>query len=301
MRSFSNVATFVQVATHGSFAEAAARLGISTSATSKAVQRLEEELGVKLFHRTTRSVSLTAEGDRFFEGAARLMEEMEQLSAEVADAGATPRGRLVISAPSVLGRIWLTERILQFMALYPDIEVELRFDDRLVDLALDGIDVAIRVGFLANSANIVARKLYDDTIYTCASPAYLEQHGTPKDVGDLIHHQCIHYRVLSTGRLFPFLFHQDGEFRRKTFKSRIVVSNVDANLTAAEHGIGISQLPSFFAVPALREGRLIELLPETRVTRFPYHLVYLNRQLVSPRIRALVDFLVQEAPRFDRW
>lgn len=298
MLSLSNIATFIQVAAAGNFAEAAARMGLSTSATSKAVQRLEDELGVKLFHRTTRSVSLTDEGERFYEGAQRLLDEAEALTAEILNAREAPRGRLVVSAPAVFGRVWLTDKILDFMKLYPEVQVEVNFEDRLADLAADGIDVAVRLGELTDSANLVVRKLFNDHIYTCASPAYVEEHGAPRHVGDFDGHRCIHYRVRNTGRYFPFQFQVDGEIVRQTFNPTLVLNSIDAIRRASERGLGISQLPSFLAVESIREGRLVELLPENRMKAFPYSLVYLDRRLVSPRIRALVDFLAADPPRF---
>ncbi|MBV6633821.1 MAG: LysR family transcriptional regulator [Alphaproteobacteria bacterium] len=301
MRSLTNVATFVQVANAGSFAEASARLGISTSATSKAVQKLEEELGVKLFHRTTRSVSLTVEGERFFEGASQLLDDMDSLTTEIADSTSEPRGKLVVSAPAVFGRVWLTERVLTFMEKFNQVEIELNFDDRQVDLAADGVDLAVRLGSLADSSNLIARKLMDDTIFTCASPGYIERRGRPDVISDLAQHCCIHYRVKSTGRFFPFIFHCHGETRRETFKPRLVVNSVDATVQAVERGIGIAQLPAFLALPLLQEGRLVEVLKTVRITDFPYNMVYLNRQMVSPRIRALVDFLAADPPSVENW
>ena len=300
MLSLPNLVTFIHVATAGSFAEAAVRMGVSTSATSKAVQRLEEELGVKLFHRTTRSVSLTTEGERLFEGSQRLVDEVEALTAEVTDSRRAPRGRIVVSAPAVFGRVWLTDKILDFMKLYPEVEVEVNFDDRIVDLAAEGIDLAVRLGALSDSANLVVRKLFDDTIYTCAAPEYLAAHGIPETIEGLTRHRCIHYRVRTTGRLFPFHFQRDDRLVRQAFTPTLVLNSVDAMRRAAERGLGVTQLPSFLALDALRTGRLTELLPALRMSSFPYNLVYLDRRLVSRRVRALVDFLASDPPRFDR-
>ena len=298
MRSLANISTFIQVARAASFAEGAARLGVSTSAASKAVQRLEEELGVKLFHRTTRSVTLTVEGERFLQGAERLVVEVEAVVAEITDSLANPRGRLVISAPAVFGRLWLTEKVLDFMCRYPQVEVELSFDDRQVDLAAEGVDVAIRIGELTDSANIVARKLFDDEIFTCASPDYIARHGAPERVEDFAAHRCLHYRVRATGRYFPFLFVENGVVVRRSFDPFFVANSVDAMKQAAERGLGIAQLPSILVVEAIREGRLVSLLPAGTRGLFPYSIIYLDRRLVSPRIRAFVDFLVADPPRF---
>ena len=255
---------------------------------------------MKLFHRTTRSVSLTVEGERLFEGAQRLVDEVEALTAEVTDSRQVPRGRIVISAPAVFGRFWLTDKILDFMTHYPEVEVEVNFDDRLVDLAAEGIDLAVRLGTLSDSANLVVRKLFEDTVYTCAAPDYLAANGVPGTIEDLADHRCIHYRVRNTGRLFPFHFQQNNAVVRQAFTPTLVFNSVDAIRRASERGLGIAQLPSFLALDAIRSGRLTEVLPDLRMSTFPYSLVYLDRRLVSRRVRALVDFLVADPPRFDR-
>lgn len=288
----------MQVAEAGGFAEGAKRLGLSTSAVSKAVMRLEEELGAKLLTRTTRSVALTVEGERLLDGARRLLEAAEALTTEFADSLESPKGRLVISAPAVFGRVWLTERVLAFMCRYRDVEVELSFEDRQVDLAAEGVDVAIRIGTLGDSPQLVARKLFDDRVYTCAAPDYLDRHGAPADVDALDAHRAIHYRIRNTGRFFPFLFDVDGETVRRTLSPVLIANSIDAMAQAAEAGIGLVQLPSFLAVDALASGRLVEVLAHRRMGRFPYSIVYLDRRLVAPRVRAFVDFLVADPPRF---
>ncbi len=179
MKSFSNITTFIRVAQTRSFAEAANGLGLSASATSKAVAKLEEELGVKLLHRTTRSVSLTAEGERFYEVAQRLLEEIDAVSEELKEASREPQGRLKISMPAAYGRMWGTKIITQFLRVYPQISVELSLDDKDIDLAELGVDVAIRVGALADSANLIGRRLFLDPLITCATPEYLDIYGRP--------------------------------------------------------------------------------------------------------------------------
>ncbi|MEM1344657.1 MAG: LysR family transcriptional regulator [Pseudomonadota bacterium] len=297
MYNLHTLAVFVQVAQAGSFAQAAKRLALSTSAVSKSVLRLEEEIGVKLLTRTTRSVVLTVEGERFLEGAERLLQAAETLSEAFSDTPEAPRGKLVISAPAAFGRKWLTERVLAFMCRYRAVEVELSFEDRQVDLAAEGIDVAIRLGTLGNSANLVARKLFDDRVHTCAAPDYLARHGTPADLDDLERHRAIHYRLRNTGRLFPFMFEIEGEIVRRTLTPALVANSVDAIQQGGEAGIGLVQLPSFLATEPLAEGRLIEVLSAQRCDSFPYSIVYHDRRLVAPRIRAFVDFLVADPPR----
>ena len=298
MNNLHELRVFVQVAQSGNFAGAARLLGMTTSAVSKAVQRLEAEIGAKLFTRTTRAVSLTYEGKRFLDGARQLLDDADALKAEFADSLEQPRGKLVVSAPEVFGRFWLTERVLTFMCRFEEVDVELKFEDRQVDLGAEGIDVAIRIGSLGNSANLVARKLFDDHVYTCASPSYFERCKKPETLEELARHRGIHYRVQNTGLLFPFLFEAEGGIERRTLDPVLVCNSVDALCQAAEAGIGIAQLPSFVALEAIAQGRLVEVLQHCRMTQFPYSIIYLNRQLVAPRVRAFVDFLVAEPPDF---
>lgn len=298
MNNLNELRVFVNVAQAENFAGAARVLGMTTSAVSKAVQRLETEIGAKLFTRTTRSVTLTVEGIRFLDGARRLLNDADALKEEFADSLAQPRGKLVISAPAVFGRVWLTERVLAFMCRYEEVDVELKFEDRQVDLGTEGIDIAIRIGALGDSANLMARKLFDDRAYTCVSPSYVERYGKPETLSDLEQHRGIHYRVQNTGLLFPFLFDNNGEVVRRTLDPVLVGNSVDALRQAAEKGIGIAQLPSFLAHEAFAAGRLIEVLEDKRLNNFPYSIIYLNRQLVAPRVRAFVDFLVADPPSF---
>ncbi|MGS4887946.1 LysR family transcriptional regulator [Roseibium sp. MB-4] len=299
MKNLNELRVFVQVAQTENFAGAARVLGMTTSAVSKAVQRLEAEIGAKLFTRTTRSVTLTVEGIRFLNGARQLLNDADALKEEFADSLAQPRGRLVISAPAVFGRVWLTERVLTFMCRYQEVDVELKFEDRQVDLGTEGIDIAIRIGALGDSANLMARKLFEDRTYTCVSPLYIERFGRPETLDDLAHHRGIHYRVQNTGLLFPFLFEDAGEVVRRTLDPVLIGNSVDALRQAAEKGIGIAQLPSFLALESFASGKLVEVLEHKRLNNFPYSIIYLNRQLVAPRVRAFVDFLIEQPPNFE--
>ncbi|MEL6208955.1 MAG: substrate binding domain-containing protein, partial [Pseudomonadota bacterium] len=187
-------------------------------------------------------------------------------------------------------RLILIEKVVAFMSQYPQVEVELNFDDRNVDLASENIDVAVRIGALGDSANLVARKLFDDEMYTCAAPDYVQSHGAPQRVADLKKHRCMHYRVRTTGRFFPYMFQANGEVVRESFQPVLVANSVDALCQAAISGLGLAQLPSFLALPAIEKGALVEVMPEHRMP-LRYSLIYLDRRLVSPRVRAFVDFM----------
>lgn len=298
MDNLSDLKLFVRVALTESFAAAARIEGMTSSAVSKAVQRLEAEVGAKLFSRTTRSVSLTVEGERFLEGARKLLDDAETLKNEFTDSLEEPRGKLVVSASAVFGRVWLTQRVLSFMCRYQHVEIELRFEDRIVDLATEGVDVAIRIGELGDRANLVARKLFDDVIHTVAAPSYIERYGHPRQISDLEAHRGIHYRAQNTGRLFPFIFDCDGNVIRRTLDPVLIGNDIDAIHQAAEAGLGIAQLPTYLVLEPLARGRLVQVMEDFRMGQFPYSIVYLDRRLVAPRVRAFVDFLIAAPPSF---
>jgi LysR family transcriptional regulator for bpeEF and oprC len=292
MKSLSNIKTFVRVAQTKSFVEAANVLSLSPPATSKAVAKLEEELGVKLLHRTTRSVSLTNEGERFYEVAQRLLEEMDDLVQELKDTKTEPSGRLKVSMSTAYGRMWGTILLAQFRRDYPQISVDLSLDDRDVDLAAEGFDVVIRVGELADSANLIAVRLFLDPLITCATPEYLERYGRPQHPEELAQYNCLNFRNRKTGRLVPWFFTIDEQIERRNFTGTLTIDDGEAVGQAAMLGMGISQMPGFMAINALTEGKLEEILADYRPPEVPFTALYLERRLVSPRIQAFIDFMV---------
>jgi LysR family transcriptional regulator for bpeEF and oprC len=295
MKSLSNIKTFIRVAQTKSFVEAANALSLSPPATSKAVASLEVELGVKLLHRTTRSVSLTPEGERFYEVAQRLLEEMDDLAQELQDSLSEPRGRLKISMSAAYGRMWGTKVLAQFLQAYPQISVELSLDDRDVDLAAEGFDVVIRVGALADSANLIARRLFLDPLITCATPEYLERCGRPQHPDELDRYNCLNFRNRKTGRPVPWFFSINEQVERKNFTGILTIDDGEAVGQAAMLGIGISQMPGFMAINALQKGILEEILVDYRPPSVPFTALYLERRLLSPRIQAFINFMVQQS------
>jgi len=300
MKSLSSITIFIRVAQTKSFAEAANELSLSPPATSKAVAKLEEELGVKLLHRTTRSVGLTAEGERFYEVAQKFLEEMDAVAQELKDSSSEPQGRLKVSMSSAYGRIWGTKIISQFLQNYPQISVELSLNDKDIDLAAEGVDIAIRVGNLADSANLIARRLFLDPLITCATPEYLNHYGRPQHPDELEQHNCLNFRNRKTGRLMNWFFTIDGQVERRIFEGTLTIDDGEAVGETAMLGIGISQMPKFMAINALREGILEEILFDYRPPEVPFTAVYLDRRLVSPRIQAFIDFMVERVGFWDK-
>lgn len=289
----ASVRAFVEVAEVGAFNEASKSLGLSSSATSKAVTRLEEHLGVKLFHRTTRSIALTPEGERYLEGAKKLIAEFAVLGNEIADSIAAPVGRLKISAPVALGRSWLVDAITEFCSVWLKVHIELTLDDRTVDLAGDAVDVAIRAGALTNSDHLIARKLFQSPQRICASPNYWEKQGKPEHPEELKKHRCLMFRNPRTGRLYPWYFNQQGNVSHYVFDSVLEVNDGDAIVRAAVSGLGISQMPDYLGRRYLDSGELQEVLHSYRPDDVAFHALYLDRRLLSPRIREFIDFLIK--------
>lgn len=298
MRRFGNVSAFVEVARCRSFAEAASRLGLSTSATSKAVARLETDLGVKLLHRTTRSVGLTPEGTRFLQGATKITEDIDELVREIKDTRTVPQGKLSVGSTVVFGRMWLTEKAVEFRRQYPEIEIELSLDDRAAEMASEGLDIVIRAGTLPDAANTVARRFFEDQTVLCASPEYLAANGIPQSIDDLDHHCCLQFRNPANGRLYRYRFTRRGHSVSKVMPGGLIINEGEAILIAAEAGAGIVQLPSYMVMDALEAGRLVPLMKRLWPIPQPYHILYLDRRLVSPRIRLFVDFLIKNRPEW---
>ncbi|MFC3614145.1 LysR family transcriptional regulator [Lutimaribacter marinistellae] len=296
MDDLNELRAFLRVAESGSFAEAARLTGQSTSSISKAVRRLEEKLGVKLLSRTTRSLSRTSEGERLVASARLILDEVDAVESAFNDSAEDPRGKLVISAPEAFGRAWMTERVLAFMARHENVEIELQFDDRIVDLVTEGIDLAIRTGSLGNSPNLIARRFFDDKIHTCAAPAYLEKTGVPQTLKDLDRFRAVYYRNQNTGRLIPFRFKVGDESVPKSIETVLVANSIHTLEQAGAAGLGLVQLPGFIARRSICEGRLVEVLSEFRSPLFRNFIVYPERRLVPPRVRAFADFLIADPP-----
>jgi DNA-binding transcriptional LysR family regulator len=291
MKSLSNMLAFVRVAETQSFAQASNVMGLSTSAVSKAVARLEADLGVKLLHRTTRSISLTPDGVQFYEGCQQLLLELDALEAEIQGNRATPKGRLTVSAPAAFGRFCLVPLLKSFMQQYPEIALDLSFDDRIVDLADQSIDVVIRTGQLSDSANLIVSQIVTYPLMVCGSAAYLDQHERPRHPEDLRQHTCLNFRNRATGRFYAWLFSINEKMERYTGRGSIVFDDAGAILQSALAGLGLSQMPGFMAMEAVAEDKLEEVLKEYRPPEIPVWSCYLNRRFVSPRIRAFVEFM----------
>jgi LysR family transcriptional regulator, regulator for bpeEF and oprC len=298
MKSLSNMLAFVRVAEVQSFVQASNMLGLSTSAVSKAVARLEADLGIKLFHRTTRSISLTTDGVRFYEGCQQLLGELDALEAEIQGNRVAPKGRLTVSVSVAFGRVCVVPLLKAFTQEFPEIALDIAMDDRPIDLAEQAVDVVIRSGQLSDSANLIARQIISYPLVVCGSPIYLEQHGKPQYPDELQQHTCLNFRNRSTGRFYPWSFAVNGQIERYAVSGSVVFDNADAIVRSAIAGLGLSQMPTFLAAEALAKGDLQEVLFAYRPPEIPVWICYLDRRFVAPRIRAFVDFVTRQKEVF---
>lgn len=282
--------TFLEIAHQGSFVKGANRLGLSSSAASKAVAKLEDELGVKLLQRTTRNVVLTAEGQQFAEGFGRLNQELNALTDELQGHQKSPHGPLHVSVPPVFGRNVLMRLIPAFVHKYPDIALEVSFDAGAVNLAADKVDLAIRAGALPESANLVARKLTEVRRLTCCHASTLSDVSAMQHPDELADLPLLTTRSTSTGKLAPLTFQEHGNPFSLVPRRALVLNDADAIFTACQQGLGVAQVFDFQLSTTNEE--LHAVLSDFAPPAIPLYALYLDRHLVSSRIRVFIDFLV---------
>lgn len=281
----------------GSFARAADSLDLTPSGVSRAIARLEQRLGIRLFDRTTRSVQLTDEGRRFYQEVAPLLASLEEAASAAADSAHTVRGRLRVNIDPYFSRLVLGPVLGQFMSRYPQLHLDLHTRDQLGDLVADGFDLAIRFG-IPQSSSLIARKLLEVRILTVAAPAYLERHGRPAHPLDLEdgQHVCIDFRDSQTGRPFAWEFHRPGEQLTVATRGRLVVNDAGTLYSVCEHGHAVAQMLNLGLAPALASGGLVELFPDWPDERFPLYAFYPSRHLPAAKVRAFLDFVAALTP-----
>jgi DNA-binding transcriptional LysR family regulator len=291
MTGLQAFAAFIESARHGSFAAAARALGLSPSAVAKSVQRFEQDIGLRLFHRTTRQVSLTADGRQLQDRCARIIEELEALREQAEGVRGEPAGLLRIDLPTTLGKLEVVPLLAQVRGRHPGLRFEVSFSDRYVDLVKEGIDAAVRIGVLSDST-LTARPLGEQALVAVAAPRYLRrQPGAPRRPEDIERHACLLFRNPSSGRLRPWQFRDGRRPIEIVPDAHCVFNDGEALVVAASEGMGIAQVPDYMARAALRSGAVVELLPTYRPTPLPVSLVYPSGRHVPPRLRVLIDLL----------
>ncbi|TDR78375.1 LysR family transcriptional regulator [Paludibacterium purpuratum] len=290
MDRFSEIKAFVTVAEQGSFVAASERMGLSRAMVTKLVSALEARLGVRLMHRTTRRLSLTAEGESYLSDAGPLLGELDALENRLSQGAARPAGRLRLTAPVSLGERFLGAALTEFCRQYPEIDIDLSLNDRRVDLVEEGYDLALRITQLGDSS-LIARRLLPVRGAVCAAPAYLQAHGTPVHPDELAQHNCLVYTLTDHTGFWPFV-DADGSEQRVKVQGSLRANNGDLLLDAAINGLGITRQPRFLLERALASGELVEILHGFDLPQLALHAVYPVRRHVPGKVRVLVDFLL---------
>lgn len=289
------IVAFVQSAEAGSFAVAAERLGVTRSAIGKRIARLEQQLGARLFHRSTRRQSLTDDGQAYYERCVKALAELDAAQAALDSGRREPSGRLRVSAPVLFGRHCVAPVMLELARRHPKLDIDLSFSDRVVDLVEDGYDLAIRIGRLPDSATLAARRLTDESLGICASPAYLAQRGLPREVDDFAGHDAVLYG--RNGQSVPWrLRDANGQVREPTVRARLRFDDLQAIADAAIADAGLAQLPCWLLSQYVRTGELRMVMHADRVVGGRINAVWPHTHYLPLRTRAAIDLLVERIP-----
>lgn len=288
MLDLQRLSSFLAVVRAGSFVAAAEASGLSKAAVSRHVAELEAQLGVRLLHRTTRRLSLTDDGQRFHARAVDLVASLDELEAETASTGGEAIGRLRINAPLTFGNLHLAPLWPGFLAAHPRVTLDITLNDRVVDLVEEGFDLAIRISHRLDP-QLVSRRLASSRMVLCASPAYLQAHGTPEHPRELAAHVVFAYSYWSTGDDWTFSGPDDSVTVH--VEPRIHTNSGDTCCEAALQGQGIVLQPDFLVGPDLQADRLVELMPEYRSLELGVHAVYASRKHLPMKTRRVIDFL----------
>lgn len=294
------MAVFVRVVEAGGFSAAARATGLTPSAVSKLIGRLEDRLGARLLHRTTRSLSLTHEGVAYYQRSVRILKDIDEAEQAISQLHVTPRGRLKVNAAVAFATYQIVPILPGFLDRYPEMHIELTVSDKVVDLIEEGVDVAIRLGARVDSS-MISRQLAIDHRIICAAPAYLECHGVPQAPSDLARFNCLTW-IGNQGGLndWPFVG-PEGPYAM-TVRGNTEVNNGEALYEMTMAGLGIARMAGFRVGDAIKAGRLVALLGERhREEPLPIYAVYPHRRHLLPKVRAFVDFLTEKFTPSPPW
>ena len=289
MEDFSAISTFVRVVEAKSFAAAASQLGMTPSGVSRAVSRLESQLGARLLFRSTRSLRLTDDGAAFHARCKEILADLSEATEALGHARSHPVGKLRVAVHSVIGRSALIPNLAAFEARYPDIRLELTMCDYHFDLNEEGYDCAIRMGELADS-NLIARKLGYFNNVLCASPEYLRKYGAPQNIAELKQHRAINYVYPNTGKPYQWQFDTPGGRVTLDIDAHMLINDGESVIQAAVAGLGIIQIPHCLAASALAKGQLEIVMADTTSTGSPVWIVYPQKRHLSARVQAFIGW-----------
>lgn len=284
------VRAFIAVANSGSFARAADLCGLTRSAVGKAVSRLEEQLGTRLLHRSTRSVGLTVEGELFLERGSQILADLDEVEASIRQDQAEPVGILRLTVPGSYGRLKVLPILHSYLAAWPNIQAEVNFSDRIIDIVEEGYDLSVRIGAVPTDTQLITRVIAHSSTILCAAPRYLKAHPTPLTPEEITHH-----RRLAFGRRrrpLPWQLHRpDRTIAIIETSPYMLFDSADAIRDAALLGSGIAYLPEFLIEEDLRTGKLVALLPDHKTEKLPIFAIYPSRRHLSNKVRLFLDML----------
>ncbi|MEH6626908.1 MAG: LysR family transcriptional regulator [Motiliproteus sp.] len=282
---------FIATLDGGSFVSAAKTYGTDPSTVSKAIRRLEGDLGVQLIQRSTRQLQLTPAGQRYALTVRQLLDDLQGCEEQLKNQNKSASGTLKLNVPMSYGRQYIRPLIPAFCRQYPDIDVEIQFDDAYVDMIEQGIDVSIRSGSMQDSS-LIARQLSPMDFLICASEDYLRRRGRPVTIDDLPRHNWIRFRFKQTGKLFPLMFEHQGQVQTLSVGHHCIVNDSDSMAELCAEGMGLTQIPHFIARNWIRSGQLVTLFPAIREPSMGVYLYYPKREFLPTKVRVFVDFLV---------
>lgn len=299
MDRFDAMRLFTRIVELGSFTKAANDLNLPRATVTHVIQQLEKRLGVRLLQRTTRHVSATLDGNAYYARCIQLMADLEEAETAFDTSSASPKGRLRVDFHGTLAMHFVLPQLPQFLALYPDIELEIGMGDRAVDLVREGIDCVLRVGQLKESS-LVARQVASLSQVTCAGSAYLEKMGTPQTLEDLQRHQAVNFFSSVSGKILPFEFLAGGKHESVLMKGRVAVNTAEAYVRCCIDNLGLIQVPRYHVEQYLADGRLREVLPQLRPAPMPVSIMYPHHRQLSRRVRVLVDWVADLMSRGEK-
>jgi LysR family transcriptional regulator, regulator for bpeEF and oprC len=282
---------FLRVVETGSLSATARTLGVSTSAVSAALARLERKLAVRLLDRTTRRLAPTAEGAEFYVRCKQITADLEEAELIVGRAGRVPSGRLRVGMPSALAAMWIVPRLPEFTGAYPSVSLEVVCSDFVPSTIAEGLDVSVQVGEL-HASSLSVRRLTSVRYVVCAAPSCLAGRGRPVAPDDLRSHTCLAYRRPRNGRIRDWRFAENGEVREMSVNAAMTFNSGEALVAAAAAGLGIIQVAEYYAWPLIENGQLVELLGEYKTEGHDISVVFPQQKRVAPKLRVFVDFLV---------
>lgn len=300
MAWLNDVEIFVQVVENGSFTSTAERLNLSKAVVSKYVSRLETELGVRLLYRTTRRLSLTEAGEIFFERCRFGIQELNGARSEVIWMQGAPRGTLKIAVPVSFGVAQLAQIMSKFTAQYPAVDIDMVMDDKKTDIVKDGFDLAVRITEDASENSIMTTRIAPCRHVICAAPSYIEQHGLPEKPSDLLNHTVLTYSYQQSVLRWVFTV-PDGTEEAVEVKSKVRINNSLAIREMLLNGVGLTRTPTFVVGPDIAAGRLVALLPDYDAMEISIFLAYPDREFLSPKVSALIEFLSEEITDSPQW